>query len=111
VVRHEDHSPNSGARQIDRSHMRQLGLPSRAPAGCRSASQLNPHDEASRLIDALELSGAQRNAARDFVIFEMARGGTPSAPLQRWGKKRVGIQCKPRGSRVHWAIGSRAFLA
>jgi DNA primase large subunit len=61
----------------------------------RAPARLNPHDEASRLIDALELSGAQRNVARDFVIFEMARGGTPRCSDGSRCKKRVGIQCKP----------------
>jgi hypothetical protein len=54
-------------------------------AACPGAqAQGNPHDEAARLIGALELSNAQRNAARDLIVLEMARGGTPRAAPQRW---------------------------
>jgi hypothetical protein len=61
--------------------------------------RLNPHDEAARLIDALELSKAQRNAALDFTILEMSRGGTPRAALQRWVQMQEArgarIRCRP----------------
>jgi hypothetical protein len=62
-------------------------------------AQGNPHDEAARLVGALELSGAQRNAARDFVVLEMARGGTPRAALQRWVQMQeargLRVRCRP----------------
>jgi hypothetical protein len=59
--------------------------------------RVNPHDEAARLISALELSTPQR-AALDFMITEMARGGTPRAALQRWVQMQetrgVRIRCR-----------------
>jgi hypothetical protein len=62
-----------------------LALSAFLGAACCPAAQaqvrVNPHDEAARLIRALDLSTAQRNAALDFMIVEMARGG--SAPLPR----------------------------
>ena len=62
-------------------------------------AQGNPHDEAARLIGALELSNTHRNAARDFIVLEMARGGTPRAALQRWVQMQeargVRVRCKP----------------
>ena len=72
-------------------------------AACCLAAQaqvrVNPHDEAARLISALELSTQQRNAALDFMITEMARGGTPRAALQRWVQMQeargVRIRCRP----------------
>jgi hypothetical protein len=70
-------------------------------------ARLNSHDEASRLIEALELSGSQRNSARDFVISEMARGGNPRAALQQWAQiqeaRGVRIRCKPaRAEELAW---------
>jgi hypothetical protein len=60
--------------------------------------RLNPHDEAAQLIDALELSTAQRNAARDYVILQMAHGGSPRPALQQWLQMQAGrgvaIRCK-----------------
>jgi hypothetical protein len=89
----------SEARQLVRVIFASLMCLAALPHDARAQARLNPHDEASRMIDALELSGAQRNAARDFVIFEMARGGTPSAALQRWVQMQeargVRIRCKP----------------
>jgi hypothetical protein len=73
-----------------------------AGAGAAQAQpKLNPHDEATRLIDGLGLSNAQRNAARDFVIIEMAKGGTPRAALQQW----VGMQ-QARGIRIRCRPGA-----
>jgi hypothetical protein len=72
-------------------------------AACGPAAQaqvrVNPHDEAARLIGPLELSTPQRNAGRDFMIIEMARGSTPRAALQRWvlmqEARGVRIRCRP----------------
>jgi hypothetical protein len=65
----------------------------------RAQVRVNPHDEAAHLIDALELSNAQRNAARDHMTFEMARGGTPRTALQRWietqRSRGILILCRP----------------
>jgi hypothetical protein len=54
-------------------------------AASGSQAQGNPHDEAARLISALELSNSQRNTLRDFVVTEMARGSTPGSAVQPLG--------------------------
>ena len=69
------------------------------PSGGGAQLRPNPHDQAGRLIGALQLSGFQLNAARDFVIVEMAHGREPRAALQEWvrdqARRGVAIHCRP----------------
>jgi hypothetical protein len=78
-------STSSGGHMNAPAGLLALALSAFLGAACCPAAQaqvrVNPHDEAARLIRALDLSTAQRNAALDFMIVEMARGG--SAPLPR----------------------------
>jgi len=64
-----------------------------------TAPVLNQHDEAARLIDGLELSTQMRNAARDYVVRQMAQGAAPRPALAQWietqQKQGAVIRCKP----------------
>jgi hypothetical protein len=80
-----------------------LALPGCSPtsgAGAGASGQaLNRHDEAARLISALEMSERLRNAARDYVVVQMAEGMGPRPALERWvlteREKGATIRCKP----------------
>jgi hypothetical protein len=87
-----------------------LGALALASVGCTSTSappssvgaagqRLNAHDEAARLIGALAISERMRNAARDYVIEQMARGVGPRPALREWvamqRRQGVTIRCAP----------------
>jgi hypothetical protein len=81
-----------------------LALVACSPTSSPSASAgggvlLNQHDEAARLIDGLELSSQMRNAARDYVVRQMAEGVQPRPALARWiemqQKQGAVVRCKP----------------
>jgi hypothetical protein len=75
-----------------------------SPRGSVSAPSpaLNWHDQAARLIRALDLSGRLQDAARDYVVGQMARGVAPKPALERWiaeqRERGAVIRCKPEVS-------------
>jgi len=74
---------------------------SREPVSAPSQA-VNSHDEAARLLKTLDLSNYLQDAARDYVVAQMARGVAPKAALERWileqRERGTVIRCKPQVS-------------
>ena len=63
---------------------------------------VNSHHEAARLLKTLDLSNYLQDAARDYVVAQMARGVAPKPAVERWileqRERGTVIRCKPQVS-------------
>lgn len=79
----------------------------RGPVSAPSQT-LNWHDEAARLIRALDLSSRLQDSARDYVITQMAQGVAPRPALERWiveqRERGAVIRCKAQVSATNECV-------